>query len=301
MLKPQDANSPPPAQNARQAGARQRFRAGSAVRIPPQASARSRRALALRPPPGRGGARKPSTPLAAARGAAGAGRRGEVPRRGGAGRAARCDGEPIRVLDRHGFAALIGEGAVHQGLALEVEPLDPPDLDDVLRAARTDAARRYRRARSGQRSAQCRRDPARRGGSSARSASSSPRGARRRRAGRCRWAASGALDLVPLEIPAVNLARTIERLKAAGFWCCGLDERAPQLLAELELGPRVALVLKGPRATGCAAWCAKAAITSRGCRQRRKCRASTCRRRRRSRSMRCWEGAAASRTRSRRK
>ncbi len=32
-------------------------------------------------------------------------------------------------------------------------------------------------------------------------------------------------------------------------WCCGLDERAPQLLTELDLGPRVALVL-GAEGTG---------------------------------------------------
>ena len=44
-------------------------------------------------------------------------------------------------------------------------------------------------------------------------------------------------------IPAVNLARALDRLKAAGFWCCGLDEHAPHLLAALDLGPRVVLVL----------------------------------------------------------
>jgi 23S rRNA (guanosine2251-2'-O)-methyltransferase len=55
-------------------------------------------------------------------------------------------------------------------------------------------------------------------------------------------AASGALDLVPL-VETVNLARALDRLKEAGFWCCGLDERAPQTLAEIDLGPRLALVL----------------------------------------------------------
>jgi 23S rRNA (guanosine2251-2'-O)-methyltransferase len=57
-------------------------------------------------------------------------------------------------------------------------------------------------------------------------------------------AASGALELVPL-IAEVNLARTLERLKQAGFWCCGLDENAPQQLSALDLGARVALVLGG--------------------------------------------------------
>jgi 23S rRNA (guanosine2251-2'-O)-methyltransferase len=55
-------------------------------------------------------------------------------------------------------------------------------------------------------------------------------------------AASGGLDRVPL-VRAVNLARTLDRLKAAGYWCCGLDENAAAPLASLDLGPRVALVL----------------------------------------------------------
>jgi len=55
-------------------------------------------------------------------------------------------------------------------------------------------------------------------------------------------AASGALETVPL-VRVDNLARALDRLKKAGFWICGLDETAPQLLAELEVGARVALVL----------------------------------------------------------
>src|SRR5262245_52226673 len=47
----------------------------------------------------------------------------------------RGDGEPVCVLDRRGFARFLPEGAVHQGLALAVEPLAMPDLEDVLRHA----------------------------------------------------------------------------------------------------------------------------------------------------------------------
>src|SRR5271168_2691111 len=36
----------------------------------------------------------------------------------------RGDGEAIRILDRTAFAALLPDGAVHQGLALEVEALE---------------------------------------------------------------------------------------------------------------------------------------------------------------------------------
>jgi 23S rRNA (guanosine2251-2'-O)-methyltransferase len=55
-------------------------------------------------------------------------------------------------------------------------------------------------------------------------------------------AASGALDLVPL-VHVVNLARELDRLKAAGFWCIGLDSDADQAVAEADLSGRVALVL----------------------------------------------------------
>ncbi len=55
-------------------------------------------------------------------------------------------------------------------------------------------------------------------------------------------AASGALENMPL-VRVVNLARALDRLKGAGFWVCGLDETAPQPLAQLDAGERVAIVL----------------------------------------------------------
>ena len=55
-------------------------------------------------------------------------------------------------------------------------------------------------------------------------------------------AASGALETVPL-LRAVNLARTLVALKAAGFWTVGLAANAPPLSGPALAGRRVALVL----------------------------------------------------------
>lgn len=55
-------------------------------------------------------------------------------------------------------------------------------------------------------------------------------------------AASGALDVVPL-VRVTNLARAIEQLKAAGFWCAGLAAEGERTLAEARLSGRVALCL----------------------------------------------------------
>ena len=61
-------------------------------------------------------------------------------------------------------------------------------------------------------------------------------------------AASGALETMPL-IRAVNLARTLVALKAAGFWTIGLAADAPPLRGDALRERRVALVL-GAEGTG---------------------------------------------------
>jgi 23S rRNA (guanosine2251-2'-O)-methyltransferase len=55
-------------------------------------------------------------------------------------------------------------------------------------------------------------------------------------------AASGALEAVPL-LHVTNLARSLDRLKEAGFWCLGLEEGAATSLTDTDAGMRVALVL----------------------------------------------------------
>ena len=159
----------------------------------------------------------------------------------GARAARRGDGAAVGILDRREFDALLPRDAVHQGLALEVEPLEPSDLDDLLRAIHGKS--RVVVVVLDQVS-----DPQNIGAILRAAAAFGARAVivpahgAPQAAGALAKAASGALELVPL-IAEVNLARALDRLKEAGFWCCGLDERAPELLAGLDLGARVALVL----------------------------------------------------------
>jgi 23S rRNA (guanosine2251-2'-O)-methyltransferase len=148
----------------------------------------------------------------------------------------------ITVLDRAGFAAMLPEGAVHQGLALQVEPLDPADLDDILRAAAVTEGRSLIIVLD-QVS-----DP-HNVGAVLRSAAAfgaaavivAEHGAPPMSAVLAK-SASGALDLVKL-VRVVNLARALDRLKEEGFWSCGLDESAPTPLSAVDLGGRAVLVL----------------------------------------------------------
>jgi 23S rRNA (guanosine2251-2'-O)-methyltransferase len=150
--------------------------------------------------------------------------------------------EAVQVLDHNALAAILSVAAVHQGLALEVEPLAERDLDDVLQHVEA-AADRCSIVVLDQLS-----DP-QNVGAVLRSAAAfgalavvfPGRGAPPI-GGALAKAASGALESVPL-VRVVNLARAIDRLKEAGFWICGLDETAPQRLAELDLGERIAIVL----------------------------------------------------------
>jgi 23S rRNA (guanosine2251-2'-O)-methyltransferase len=145
------------------------------------------------------------------------------------------------VLDQSGFAAILPRHAVHQGLALEVEPLPEPDLEDVLR--------------TGPASGRCiivvldqLSDP-QNIGAVLRSAAAFgayavviPAHGAPPITGALAKAASGAVESVPL-VRVVNLARALERLKEAGFWICALDETAPLSLAQTDIGERVAIVL----------------------------------------------------------
>ena len=153
-----------------------------------------------------------------------------------------AEGASLVLLDHDALAALLPPGAVHQGLALEVEPLAEPDLDDLLRELETAAGRRVivalDQVSDPQNVGAVLRSAAAFG---ARAVLIAAHGAPPVN-GALAKAASGAADRLPL-IRVVNLARSLGRLKEAGFWICGLDESADQPLAALDLGPRAVLVL----------------------------------------------------------
>jgi 23S rRNA (guanosine2251-2'-O)-methyltransferase len=156
-------------------------------------------------------------------------------RRGGTGPA-------LAVVERDALAALLPPGAVHQGFALEVEPLPEPDLDDVLRdveiAAGSFVVVALDQVVDPHNVGAVLRSAAAFG---ARAVVVAGHGAPPI-TGALAKAASGAVERVPL-VRAVNLARALMRLKQAGFWVCGLDETAAQPLASLDLGARAVLVL----------------------------------------------------------
>jgi 23S rRNA (guanosine2251-2'-O)-methyltransferase len=158
-----------------------------------------------------------------------------VAERGGAGAA-------LEVLDRVAFAALLPPGAVHQGLALEIEPLAGPGLGDLLRELETAAAPAVvvvlDEVSDPQNVGAVLRAAAAFG---ARAVIVAAHGAPPV-TGALAKAASGAVDRVPL-VRAVNLSRALDQLKEAGFWICGLDETAPHPLADIDLGTRAVLVL----------------------------------------------------------
>ncbi|MCY3669515.1 MAG: 23S rRNA (guanosine(2251)-2'-O)-methyltransferase RlmB [Alphaproteobacteria bacterium] len=152
--------------------------------------------------------------------------------------AARRRGIPVETVERRLLDRRFGTGAVHQGIALHCEPLPPPDLDAI--AAEPGPARLLLLDRVS--------DP-RNVGAVLRSAAAfgvraviMPAAGAPAETAALAKAAAGALERVPLA-RTVNLARTLERLKAAGYWFAALDGTADLPLARLDLTGRIGLVL----------------------------------------------------------
>jgi len=146
------------------------------------------------------------------------------------------------ILDRRALTLLLPEDAVHQGIAIAADPLPRRELADVL-AALPEGSGPHIVIVLDQVT-----DP-HNVGAILRSAAAFaalavvvPDHGTAPASGVLAKAASGALETVPL-IRVGNLARALERVKAAGFWCVGLEAGAAESIARLDLAERVALVL----------------------------------------------------------
>ena len=145
------------------------------------------------------------------------------------------------ISARHDIERLLPWDAVHQGMALLVDPLPAVALDDVLgaTAGQTNVVIVVLDQVT---------DP-RNVGAVLRSAAAFgvqavvvPRRHAPEATGSLAKAASGALESVPI-VRTVNLARGLREIKEAGFWSVGLDVRDGIAIAEAEFGGKLALVL----------------------------------------------------------
>ena len=152
--------------------------------------------------------------------------------------------ERIEGLD---LSALLPAGSVHQGLAALVDPLPMVDLGELLDQIPADTPAHLVVLDQVT-------DPQNVGAILRSAAAFGAAGlilTERHAApesGVLAKAASGALDHLAM-VRVVNLARAIEGLKQAGFWCLGLAADGEMTLAEAKPSGRIALVL-GAEGTG---------------------------------------------------
>jgi 23S rRNA (guanosine2251-2'-O)-methyltransferase len=143
---------------------------------------------------------------------------------------------PAERMERGRMDQMLGRDVVHQGAALLADPLAPPSLQSVLDrpgpVVVLDQVTDPRNIGAILRSAAA---------FGAAGVVTQDRNAPEE-TGALAKAASGALETVPL-LRAVNLARTLVALKAAGLWTVGLDAGAAPLLGPALAQRRVALVL----------------------------------------------------------
>jgi len=143
------------------------------------------------------------------------------------------------IVSREDLSQRLPTGSVHQGIAALVAPLEEPSLEDVLaRCAEHALVLALDQVTDPHNVGAILRSAAAFGAAGVivtdRHAPSDT--------GVLAKAASGALEIVPL-VRAVNLARTLDQLKEAGFWNYGLDERGDVAINELDLRGRACIVL----------------------------------------------------------
>lgn len=148
------------------------------------------------------------------------------------------DGLEIASATRDAVGRLLDDGAIHQGLALDVDPLPRPSFDEVCVSGKAPRLVLLDRINDPQNlGAVIRAAAAFRAGAVIVPDRHAPE-----ISGALAKAASGALELVPL-VRVANIARAIERLQRRGYWCIGLDGGAAATLASARPDGACALVL----------------------------------------------------------
>ena len=145
------------------------------------------------------------------------------------------------TMDKRTLADRLPAGAVHQGLALEVEALRGLHIEDIIDLCANDPTATIiilDQASDPHNIGAILRSAAAFGAAAVviqdrHAPDITPVMAK---------AASGALERVAL-VRVTNLARAMDKAKEAGFWCIGLDGQAETSLGEADLKGRVALVL----------------------------------------------------------
>ncbi len=156
-----------------------------------------------------------------------------------------CDGGHSKIkiltLDKRKLDNYLPPGAVHQGIALEIKAQKKIDLEDIINQTSGNAEATIIILDQATDTYNI--------GSILRSAAAFGAVAiiiQDRKSpvinGPIAKAASGALEHVAV-VRTTNLVRAMDKLKAAEYWCIGLDGKAKQTLAEAKLKGRVALVL----------------------------------------------------------
>lgn len=155
--------------------------------------------------------------------------------------APRTSGEPPpapQIAGREDLERALPAGAVHQGVALLVEPLPATDLGAVLPAEGPAVVVALDQVTDPQNLGGILRSAA---GFGALAVVTQERHAPGVTPALAK-AASGALEAVPL-VQVNNLVRALEGLKRQGFWVVGLDAEAERPLSALDAGARVVLLL----------------------------------------------------------
>ncbi len=148
---------------------------------------------------------------------------------------------PTRSVARDYLDNLVGREALHQGLVARCKPLDQQPVDDLIKhLEKADSATVMILDQIT--------DP-HNIGAILRSAVAFdaaavfvPESGAPEESGVLAKSASGALELIPF-IRVANLARLMDKLKKAGFWCIGLDGYADKSIAATKLPQKSAFVM----------------------------------------------------------